>query len=154
MIQFTEPHVLYALVSLGWFSLTDLRFRTTPGVEFFFCGAVLLGLFANPLRVGVVVLAVAGLLGNWRPCVIIPLLFHPSTWMVLLVGTGHRKGYVGGADLLALGGVACLFDWYVPVLALIGVLLWREWWGRRWRGPLPALPGMFLGIFVYLFFLR
>jgi hypothetical protein len=147
----TDPLAFYTLTSLAWFSLADLRYRTTPGVAFFFWGAVLMGVYTNPLRVGVVVLTVAWVLGNWSSILMLPLILHPSTWMILLIGTGYRKGRVGGADLLALAGIACLFEWYVSVLALIGMLVWREWWSRRWKGRVPALPGIFLGVFVYIF---
>ena len=146
MTPFADPHVIYALISLAWFSLTDLRYRTAPGVELFFWGAVLLGAFANPLRVGVVTLALSWGWGNWSSFVMLPLLFHPSIWIVLLAGAGYREWLIGGADLMALAGIACLFDWYVPVWALIGVLVWREWWTMRWSGPVPALPGMFFGV--------
>lgn len=30
--------------------------------------------------------------------------------MVLLAGAGVRRGMIGGADLLALGGLVCLFE--------------------------------------------
>lgn len=154
MPTFTDPLVIYALCSLALFSLADLRYRTAPGIAFFFWGAVLLGVFTNPLRVGVVVLVVAWAWGNWSTLWMLPLLLHPSSWMVLLVGAGYRAWLVGGADLLAFASLAALFEWYVPMLALMGVLGWREWWSRRWRGPVPALPGMLLGVFAYLFFLR
>lgn len=150
MNPFADPHVIFVLVSLAWFSLTDLYNRTTPGIEIFFGGAVVLGMFDNPLRVGVVLLMVVGVIGNWPPLFKLLLLFHPSCWMILLIGKYYREGIVGGADWLALAEIACLFAWYVPVAVWIGVLLWQTWWRKRWRGSAPVLPGMFLGLLMYI----
>jgi len=144
---------LLSLASLALFSLADLRYRVVPGAAVFFLGAVLLAAPANPIRVGLVILAVGWGWLRWPSILILPALFSPSTWAVLLTGAGLRQGIVGEADLLILGGIACLFDWPATVMAMVGVELWR--WGRkRWRvGVCPkfaALPGMLLGTVVYL----
>lgn len=146
------PHALYALIALAYFSLTDLRDRTAPGIEFFFGGAALLGLLENPLRVGVVLLAVIGVLRSRRPLAMMALLVSPSTWVVGLVGYFYRKKAVGGADWLALAGIACLFPWNVPIFVVMGMALWRVVW--QGRGPIPALPGIWLGVLVALLLFR
>ena len=145
----TTPEML-SVFTLGLFSLADLRYRMVPGVSAFFLAAVWFGALENPLRVALVVLVVGwGWLRGFSFWVW-PALLHPSTWMVSLFGAGVRRGWVGASDLLALAGLACLFDWYVPVFALLGVEGWRRWWNRRQIGKVPALPGMFLGLLVYL----
>jgi hypothetical protein len=143
---------LFALASLALFSLADLRYRVVPGVTLFFLGAAAVAAPDDPLRVGLVVLAVAwGALRGWPAYLVLPALVHPATWAVLLTGAGVRQGVIGRADLVALGGLACLFDWFVPLAALLGVELWRQWWGRRGVSPVPALPGMLVGLGGYLF---
>lgn len=145
------PAGLLALCSLGLFSLADLRDRTAPGMAVFFLAAVAMGARADPLRTGLVVLAVAwGTIRAWPTLLILLPLLHPSSWPVLLAGAGARRGMLGGADLLALGGLACLFDWPASAAALAGVELWRRWWGRGRAGPAPALLGMMLGLGGYL----
>jgi hypothetical protein len=143
---------VFSLASLGLFSLADLRYRTAPGVALFFLAAVAIGARADPLRVGLVVLAVAwGALRAWPALLILLPLLHPSTWAVLLAGAGTRQNIIGKSDLLALGGLACIFEWPAIMVTLVGVELWRRFWGRRQTGPVPALPGMFLGLGGYLF---
>lgn len=145
------PALVLSLASLALFSLADLRCRTAPGVEVFFLSAVSLAALTGPLTAALVVLAVVwGLVRRSPPMLALPLLLHPSTWAVVLIGAGVRRRLIGGADLLALGGLACLFDWQVPVLALVGVELWRRGWGKWGAGPMPAMPGMFLGLTVYV----
>jgi len=144
----TTPEMLSVFI-LGLLSLADLRYRVVPGVSAFFLAAVWFGALENPLRVALVVLVVSWGWLSWFSFWVWPALLHPSTWMVSLFGAGVRKGWIGASDLLALAGLACLFDWYVPVFALLGVEGWRRWWNRRQTGRVPALPGMFLGIQVY-----
>ena len=143
----------FAVTALTLFSLSDLRTRLAPGIEWFFLGAVLIAAPTNPLAAGMAALATAwGLLSGlpgWLP---LPLLFLPSTWPVLLTGFGVRKGVVGRADLLAIAGLACLFPWPALVLAILGLEAWRRVWQLRQVGPVPAIPGMLLGILVYLLF--
>jgi len=57
---------------------------------------------------------------------------------------------VGGADLLVLGGLACLYDWPATVCALVGVEVWRMFWKKWESSPVAALPGMGFGLIVYL----
>jgi hypothetical protein len=145
------PAALLSLASLALFSIADLRYRTAPGMPLFFLAAVALGARSDLLRVGVVVLAVAwGARRGWPSIFVLPALLHPAAWAVLLAGAGVRRGMIGGADLLALGGLACLYDWPASITALMGVELWRQWWRAREPGPAPALPGMFLGLGGYL----
>ena len=144
------PAAMLSLASLTLFSLADLRYRVAPGAAVFFLGAVLLAAPEDPLRVSLVVLSVGWGLLRWPSILIIPALFFPSTWAVSLTSVGVRRGVVGQADLLVLGGLACLFDWPATVCALAGVKVWRWYW-RKWEsGPVPALPGILMGFVVYL----
>ena len=139
---------ILSLASLALFSLADLRYRVVPGAAVFFLASVLLAAPANPIRVGLVILAVGWGWLRWPSILIFPILFTPSTWMVLLAGAGLRQGIVGDADLLILGGVACLFDWPATVMALCGVEFLRRC--QRRSGSVPASPGIFLGLAAYL----
>lgn len=145
------PAVIFSLASLALFSLADLRYRTVPGAAVFFLASALIAALADPIRVGLVILAVGWGWLRWPSILIIPALLSPSTWVVLLTGTGVRRGLVGEADLLALGGIACLFGWPAPVTSLIGVEVWRWWWRLR-TDHIPAMPGIFLGLCAYLLF--
>lgn len=141
----------FAVTALALFSLSDLRTRLAPGIEWFFLGAVLITAPATPLVTGLVALAAMwGLLPGLPGWLALPLLFLPSTWPVLLTGFGVRRGVVGRADLLAMAGLACLFPWPALVLSMLGLEAWRRLWRLRQAGPVPAIPGMLLGILVYL----
>lgn len=145
------PTVILSLATLTVFSLADLRYRVAPGAAVFFLAAVILSAPGDPLRVSLAVLAVGWGLFRWPAIVIIPALFFLSAWVVSLTGAGVRRGIVGQADLLTLGGLACLFDWPATVFALLGVEVWRSLWKWRRVESVPALPGMFLGFSIYLF---
>ena len=120
------PATLLSLASLTLFGLADLRYRVAPGAAVFFQAAVILSVPENPLRVSLVVLAVGwGVLG-WPSFLIAPALFFPSNWPISLTSVGVRQGVVGEADVLVLGGLACLFDWPATVCALVGVDVWRR----------------------------
>ena len=122
-----------------------------PGIELFLLGTILLTLPANPVQTGILLLACAwGLLRNLPGFLSLPLLFYPPAWPVLLTGYGFRRGLIGRADLLAVTGLACLFPLPAVLLALLGLDLWRRVWIRRQAGPIPALPGLLLGILVYV----
>jgi hypothetical protein len=141
----------FAVTALALFSFADLRTRLVPGIEIFFLAAVLIAAPVAPLQAAVLVAAVAwGLLRAVPGRLALPLLFLPSAWPVLLAGFGVRQGLVGRADLLAMAGLACLFPWPAMVLAMLGLEAWRRLWRARREGPVPALPGMLLGILVYL----
>ena len=71
-------------------------------------------------------------------------------WPVLFTGYGYRKGIIGRADLFAISGLACLFPLPAVLLSLLGLELWRRVWIRRQQGNIPALPGLLLGLIVYL----
>lgn len=141
----------FAVTALALFSVADLRTRLVPGIEAFFLASVLISAPTHPLTTILVVLAFAwGWLSSIPGGLVLPLLFLPSTWPVLLAGFGVRQGVVGRADLLAIAGLACLFPWPALVLAMLGLEAWRRFWRSRQGGPVPAIPGLLLGILAYL----
>ncbi len=143
----------FALVSFTLFSFADLRYRLVPGIELFLLGTILLTFPSNPLQSGLILLACGwGVLRNFPGWLAIPLLFYPPAWPVLLTGYGYRKGLIGRADLLAIAGLACLFPLPAVLLSLLGLEVWRRVWVRRQSGSIPALPGMLLGLLVFLLF--
>ena len=127
----------FALVSFSIFSYADLRYRLVPGIEVFLFGTILLACLWSIFRN----------LSGWFA---IPLLFYPPVWPVLFTGYGYRKGIIGRADLFAISGLACLFPLPAVLLSLFGLELWRRFWVRRQTGSIPALPGMFIGLLVYI----
>ncbi len=141
----------FALVSFTLFSFADLRYRLVPGIELFFLGTILLTLPASPIQTGIILLAcIWGLFRNIPGWCALPILFYPPAWPVLLTGYGYRKGMIGRADFLAIGGLACLLPLPAVLLALIGLEIWRRIWIRRQSGAIPALPGMLLGILLFI----
>ena len=141
----------FALVSFSLFSYADLRYRLVPGIEVFLFGTILLTFPATPIQTGIVLLACLwGIFRNLSGWFAIPLLFYPPVWPVLLTGYGYRKSIIGRADLLAISGLACLFPFPAVLLSLLGLELWRRLWVRRQHGDIPALPGLLLGLIVYL----
>ena len=141
----------FALVSFSLFSYADLRCRLVPGIEVFLFGTILLTFPATPIQTGIVLLACLwGIFRNLSGWFAIPLLFYPPVWPVLFTGYGYRKGIIGRADLLAISGLACLFPFPAVLLSLLGLELWRRLWVRRQHGDIPALPGLLLGLIVYL----
>ena len=141
----------FALVSFSLFSYADLRYRLVPGIEVFLFGTILLTLPITPLQTGIVLLACLwGICRNLSGWFAFPLLFYPPVWPVLLTGYGYRKSIIGRADLLAISGLACLFPLPAVLLSLLGLELWRRLWVRRQHGDIPALPGLLLGLIVYL----
>ena len=143
----------FALVSFALFSFADLRYRLVPGIELFLLGTILLTFPSDPLQSGLILLACGwGVFRNLSGWLAIPLLFYPPAWPVLLTGYGYRKGLIGRADLLAISGLACLFPLPAVLLSLLGLELWRRVWIRRRSGSIPALPGMLLGLLVFLLF--
>ena len=141
----------FALGSLALFSLADLRYRLVPGVELFFLGALLLGWSAAPLQAGIILIAcIWGLFRNWPGWLSLLLLFALPAWPVLLAAYGYRKGLIGRADLLAIGGLACLLPLPAVLLSLLGLEMWRRFWTRRQNGSIPALPGLLLGVVLHL----
>ena len=141
----------FALVSFSLFSYADLRYRLVPGIEVFLLGTILLTLPITPLQTGIVLLACFwSIFPNLSGWFAVPLLFYPPVWPVLLTGYGYRKGIIGRADLFAISGLACLFPLPAVLLSLFGLELWRRFWVRRQTGSIPALPGMFIGLLVYI----
>lgn len=142
----------FLLVSFTLFSFADLRYRLVPGIELFFLGTILLTLPVTPIQTGIILLAcIWGLIRNTSGWFALPLLFYPPAWPVLLTGYGYRKRIIGRADLLAIGGLACLFPLPAVLLSLVGLEVWRRIWIRRQTGSIPALPGLLLGLTVFLF---
>ncbi len=138
-------------MSFTLFSFADLRYRLVPGIELFLLGTALLSLPAHPVQTGLILLACAwGVFRNLSGWYSLPLLFFPPAWPLLLTAYGYRKGLIGRADLLAITGLACLFPLPAVLLSLLGLELWRRFWIRRQAGPIPALPGLLLGLLVYL----
>ncbi len=141
----------FALVSFSIFSYADLRYRLVPGIEVFLFGTILLTLPITPLQTGIVLLACLwGIFHNLSGWFAFPLLFYPPVWPVLLTGYGYRKGIIGRADLLAISGLACLFPLPAALFSLLGLELWRMIWVRRQTGLIPAIPGLFLGLLVFI----
>lgn len=142
---------VFALTSFTLFSFSDLRYRLVPGIELFLLGSVLLAIPVNPLQTALVILACGwGLFINLPSLLSIPLLFYPPAWPVLLTGYGVRRGLIGRADLLAISGLACLFPLQAVLLSLLGLEVWRRIWVRTQSGPIPALPGLLLGLIAFL----
>jgi len=141
----------FALVSFSIFSYADLRYRLVPGIEVFLFGTILLTFPATPIQTGIVLFACLwSIFRNLSGWFAIPLLFYPPVWPVLFTGYGYRKSIIGRADLLAISGLACLFPLPAVLLSLLGLELWRRLWIRRQQGNIPALPGLLLGLIVYL----
>lgn len=149
-MTFTES---FALVSFTLFSVADLRYRLVPGIELFLMGTILLTLPISPIQTGIILLAclwgVIRTLSGWFA---LPLLFFPPAWPVLLTAYGYRRGLIGRADLLAVGGLACLFPLPAILFSLLGLEIWRRIWIRRKTGSIPALPGLLLGLLAFLLF--
>ena len=142
----------FALVSFTLFSFADLRYRLVPGIELFLFGTILIAAPVTPIQTVIVLLACAwGVLRNSSGLYTVPLLFFPSAWPVLLTGYGYRKSLIGRADLLAISGLACLLPFPAVILSLLGLEVWRKFWVRRQAGPIPALPGLLLGLLAFLF---
>lgn len=141
----------FALASFSLFSYADLRYRLVPGIEVFLFGTILLTLPVTPIQTGIILLACAwGIFRNFSGWFALPMLFYPPVWPVLLTGYGYRKGIIGRADLLAISGLACLFPLPAVLLSLFGLEAWRRLWVRRQMGSIPALPGLLIGLIIYL----
>lgn len=142
---------VFALTSFALFSLADLRTRLVPGIEWFFFGAVLLALPLNPLQTGLIVLATGwGIMRSWSNGLLLPLFLYPPAWPVLLTAYGYRRALLGRADLLAIAGLSCLLPISGVLSALLGLEIWRRFWVRTQRSPIPVLPGLLLGLLPYL----
>jgi hypothetical protein len=141
----------FALASFTLFSFADLRYRLVPGIEWFLLGTILLTFPSTPLQNGLILLACCwGVFRTLPGWLAIPLLFSPTAWPILFTSYGYRKGLLGRADLLAIAGLACLFPLPAVLLSLLGLELWRRVWIRRQSGSIPALPGLLLGMLVYV----
>jgi len=140
------------LLSFALFSVADLRYRLVPAIELFFLASIFVSAPLSLAQVLAVVLVVSwGIFPNLPAFVILPALFSPVAWLLLLIGFGVRRRLVGRADLLALAGIACIFPWVALVLSVLGVEFWRRRWRKRHPedGLTPALPGMFLGLALF-----
>lgn len=140
------------LLSFALFSFADLRYRLVPAIEIFFLASLFVAGPASFPQVLAIILAVAwGVFSSFPGFLVVPALFFPPAWVLLLTGFGVRRGLIGRADLLALAGIASLFPWTAVVLSVLGVEVWRRWWRKRYPndGLSPALPGMLLGLSVF-----
>lgn len=140
------------LLSFALFSFADLRYRLVPAIEIFFLASLFVAAPASFPQVLAIILAVAwGVFSSFPGFLVVPALFFPPAWVLLLTGFGVRRGLIGRADLLALAGIASLFPWTAVVLSVLGVEVWRRWWRKRYPndGLSPALPGMLLGLSVF-----
>ena len=141
----------FVLISFTMFSFADLRYRLVPGIELFLFGSILLTVLTTPFQTGIVLIACAwGLLRNISGWFVVPVLFYPLAWPVLPTGYGYRRGIIGRADLFAISGLACLFPLPAVLLSLFGLEVWRRVWVQRQTGPVPALPGLLLGLLMYI----
>lgn len=140
-----------SLLSFAMFSLVDLRIRVVPLIEVFFGMAAFLAFPDDRLHVTVLILAVIwGVFRGIPSLFLLPFLFYPPSWPLLLVGFGVRKRMIGQADLFALAMVGVLFPFPAVIMSLLGFEAWRRWWVRRGNcGLIPAVPGLFLGLATY-----
>lgn len=140
-----------SLFSFAVFSLLDLRIRVVPLIEVFFGIAAVLAFPDNRLHVTVLILAVIwGIFRRIPSLFLLPFLFYPPSWPILIVGFGVRKQMIGQADLFALAIIGVLFPFSAMMMSLLGFEVWRRWWVSRGNcGLIPALPGLFLGLAAY-----
>ena len=147
---YPDIHMIYFFFGLAFLFLSflDLKYRTLPGIQVVFWGAVLVMIPLQPVGTAVITLAVAwGWLQTWPALAMFPLMLYPSSWPVLITGVGVRDGVVGRGDLLAAGSIAVVFPWQALIAAFVGLALWMRLWRRRHEVQyIPALPGMFLGL--------
>ena len=142
---------VFALASLILFSYADLRYRLVPGVEIFLIGAVLLRLPIDPFQTGLIMLACSwGVFRNISGWFSLPLLIYIPAWPVLFAVYGYRKSIIGRADLIVIGGLACLFPVSAVLFSLFGLEIWRRFWIRHHIGDIPALPGLLSGLIIHL----
>jgi len=144
-----SPDQILLFGSLILLSFADLRFRTLPGVWIIFFAALGFAIQTDFWKALLVLGAVGWGSAAWLPVWFgLPTVFYPPLWPLLLTSAGVRRNLVAKGDLLGLGAVALLTNWYGPLLALLGVWIWRRFW-LNWRPrAAPALPGMALGVFV------
>jgi hypothetical protein len=140
-----------SLFSFAVFSLVDLRVRVVPLIEVFFGIAAFVAFPEDRLHVTVLTFAVIwGLFRRIPSYFLLPFLFSPPSWPILIVGFGVRKRMIGQADLFALAIVGVLFPFPAVIMSLLGFEGWRRWWVARGNcGLIPALPGLFLGLATY-----
>ena len=145
------PVQAISLFSFAMFSLVDLRTRVVPLIEVFFGIAAFVAFPDDRLHVTILILAVIwGMFRCIPSYLLVPFLFYPPSWPVLIVGFGVRKRMIGQADLFALAIVGVLFPFPAVIMSLLGFEVWRRWWVSRGNcGLIPALPGLFLGLAAY-----
>jgi len=91
-----------------------------------------------------------GLFKNTSGWFALPLLFYPAAWPVLLTGYGYRRGLIGRADFTggSVAGMSFPFARCAYCPAWLGGL--GRVWVRRQEGPIPVLPGLLIGLVIYL----
>jgi hypothetical protein len=145
------PVQAVSIISFAVFSLVDLRTRLVPFIELFFGIAALLVFPDDRLHVMIIILAVCwGTFRHIPARFMLPFLFYPYSWPILIVGFGVRKRMIGQADLFALAIVGIVFPFAAVIMSILGFELWRRWWVLRGNdGLIPAIPGLFLGLSMY-----
>ena len=141
------PAEILAVGSLTLLSLADLRDRSLPGIRVFFFAALIFGALEDPWKV---LFVGWGNVPRLSVQFCLPALLHPAIWPVLLTAVGVRRRLIEKGDLLAIGGIASHLNWSTMLLALLGVICWRRMWANQQPGTVPALPGMLLGISIWI----
>lgn len=142
---------LYLLSTFAVLSIADLKWRSIPSIEIIFFGAAVVSLADNTWAAAAAILIVLwGALTSVTGWVTLPAWFVPSAWPTLLVAFGVRKRMIGRGDLFAAGAMTCLLPWQGMIISFLTLEVWRRWWlARGHGGPIPALPGLFLGVLAY-----
>ena len=136
-----------ALLALA--ALQDLRSRQAPLAWVALAAGLLPGLQEDPPRAFVSLLAVLSLLppsGAGR-ILRLPLLLHPTGFLLFPAAVAAARGRMGMADLAALAAVGAAFPWPALALAWLAMRLSLEW-RRLNRSPdpeIPALPAIAFG---------
>ncbi len=144
-------YVLF-FVATALAGLAELRYRNSAGIVVIFAAALFAAAVSACWLAISVALAVAwGASRSWPDALLLPVLFQPNAWPIVLTGTGVRHGMVDFGSLLLVGSLALAYPWQALVMSLVSLDLWRSWWSRTGRGRcVPALPGLLAGIGIFL----
>ena len=144
-------YVLF-FIALALLSLVEIRYNNLSGAAVVFGGAVLMALVnASWLAIAVSLSNVWGPVRSWPDTMLLPALFHPNAWPIILTGTGVRHGLVGSNNLLVVGVLALVYPWPALVMSFVSLDLWRLWWSKRKQSTqIAALPGMLLGLGLFV----
>lgn len=143
---------LFLFSGLSFHALTDLRTRALPAASLFCLAGVIIGLSHDAFKVITVLLTVIWGIGIGEKALALLFLFHPTTLFLLAPAYASRTSNMALGDLLILAGIAAAFPSFAVLFALLGIELWRNWWKwRRLGAGTPLVPGILIGISVYLF---